>query len=169
MTILDVTKLEGAYKAVLDRKAKAETEIKKVIESYVLKAVLLASKSRHIEAVECYEAIFKIHKENPDLKQSYPKGLALLYILAASDYNKSGNYKKALELKQKGWAIWEESASSTNLVSHYYNIAIKYYSKGNYEKALEYQQKAITIQEEKLDTKSPSLAKSYNAIARTYK
>ena len=55
LQVLDNAKLEEAYQLAMQKKLKAETEIRQVIEGYELKISLLLPKFRYNEAGFCYE------------------------------------------------------------------------------------------------------------------
>ncbi len=165
LTILNDAKLEEAYKLALEKKVKAEVEIKQVVEGYELKIKLLVPWFRYNEATLCYERIINIFENNNFDKEE----LATLYNKTARVIYDDGKYQKALEYHQKSIEIREEILypKHPDLATSYNDIALTNRALGKYQKALEYHQKSIEIREEILDPKHPDLATSYNDIALT--
>ena len=163
LAILEDAKLEEAYQIAL---AKAEKEIRQVIEGYELKISLLLPRFKYSEVCNYYDKIIEIYTVNFTDQQE----LASYYSSAALVIWDSGKYFKALKYQEKTIAILEEilDEKHPDLATAYNNIAGTYESMGKYDQALVFEKKSIAIREEVLEAKHPDLAASYSDIAITF-
>lgn len=178
--ILDDEKLEQSYQEAVKNKAEGKglenigkevqerenLNIARIINTVELKAKSYLLSFDFPKAIQAYEKIISMHKEN----QFDEEKLAYWYEITASVYLENGKYKTAFEYFHKSLSIREEilSPMHPDIATSNNNIAISYYDLGDYENALKYHHKAIKIAEKVLHAEHPDLATYYNNIALTF-
>lgn len=166
LEILDDNKLEEAYYLVLDKKIKAEVEIKKIIHGYELKINLLLPNFRYTDAIKCYEKIIEIQENNNFNKEE----LASLYGKLGNVIFLNGEYKKALHNYQESMKIRKKllKPNHPDIAQSHNDIALAYFALGEYEKSLDFNQKSLNIRRDTLVINHIEISESYNNIGLVY-